>query len=82
MKKEIPENESGAAVPDFVMPQIIAVQHRTAAPLWAAIGHDGAAAEVEVGDIPSLADRPAGTAIRREPASKALVRPAPISLSA
>jgi threonine synthase len=48
--------EIRAGVPEFRGPQIIAVQHRSAAPLWAASGQAGTAPAPDDDDLPSLAD--------------------------
>jgi len=45
-----------AAFPDLRPPDLIAVQHRTAAPLWKATGAEGVAPAAEPGDEPSIAD--------------------------
>ena len=48
--------EIRAALADFQIPAIIAVQHRTAAPLWAATGMEGRPPAPDAGDQPSIAD--------------------------
>ena len=67
--------EIRAGVPEFRVPEIIAVQHRTAAPLWEATGAPSAAGEPDhapdATDIPSLAD---GIAIDKPVRQEALVR--------
>jgi len=63
--------EIRAGVPEFRVPEIIAVQHRTAAPLWSAAGTPGAPPEPEPADLPSLAD---GIAIDEPVRQESLVR--------
>ncbi len=48
--------EIRSALPDFQVPAIIAVQHRTAAPLWDATGMEGRPTAPDAGDRPSIAD--------------------------
>ena len=48
--------ELAAAFADFRVPEIIAVQHATASPLWEATGSPGHAPLPEESDTPSLAD--------------------------
>ena len=48
--------ELAAAIADFRIPEIVAVQHVTASPLWGATGITGDAPPPESSDIPSLAD--------------------------
>ncbi len=48
--------ELKAAFDDLAVPQIVAVQHRTAAPLWEKTGMPGDAPKVEADDEPSVAD--------------------------
>ncbi len=63
--------EIRAGVPEFRVPEIVAVQHRTAAPLWRAIGAPGPFPEPDSTDDPSLAD---GIAIGEPVRQQALVR--------
>lgn len=63
--------EIRAGVPEFRVPEIIAVQHRTAAPLWQAVGEKGPAPQPDPADLPSLAD---GIAINEPVRQVALVR--------
>jgi len=48
--------EIRAGVPEFRVPEIIAVQHRSAAPLWSATSTPGEPPPAEPDDLPSLAD--------------------------
>lgn len=61
--------EIRAGIPEFRVPTIIAVQHRSAAPLWEAAGAEGTPPPVEAADEPSLAD---GIAIA-EPVRKSAI---------
>ena len=62
--------EINAAIPDFTVPAIMPVQHRTASPLWEATHTNGPAIEPSPGDVPSIAD---GIAIDQPVRRKALL---------
>jgi threonine synthase len=66
-------DEIRRGVPEFRAPEIVAVQHRTAAPLWTAVGQDGAPPAAESQDQPSLADGIAiDTPVRQEELGRAI----------
>ena len=62
--------EINAAIPDFTVPAIMPVQHRTAASLWEPINIDGPAVEPRPDDVPSIAD---GIAIDQPVRKEALI---------
>lgn len=62
--------ELRAGLPEVRMPKIVAVQHRTSAPLWEATGQAGDSPTVEGDDHPSIAD---GIAIEKPVRASALV---------
>lgn len=63
-------------IPEFRVPAIVAVQHRSAAPLWSATGAAGEPPAVEPTDEPSLADGIAITApVRATAIAEALRAP-------
>ena len=67
--------EIRAALPDFRVPAIIPVQHRTAAPLWDATNTKTRRLEPSPNDCPSIADGIAiVTPVRREALIAAVVR--------
>ena len=66
--------EIRAGLPDFRVPSIIAVQHRTAAPLWAASGAEGQPPAPQATDQPSIADGIAiASPVRRRALAAAVV---------
>ncbi|MGD8328633.1 MAG: pyridoxal-phosphate dependent enzyme [Acidobacteriota bacterium] len=66
-------DEIRRGIPEFRAPEIVAVQHRTAAPLWTATGEDGVPPAVTPDDEPSIADGIAIDApVRREDLARAI----------